>query len=124
MWSIPNGAIVRVGNQSKVWSKAVLDVSIWYAADVDEAVALMQRVAAEVCALPEFESVVLDPPTVLGVERLTADGVVLRVVVRTAPGARVELMRCFVRHSRPRSRHLGCRCIDREIEKGWELATL
>jgi small conductance mechanosensitive channel len=93
LWSIPNGAIVRVGNQSKVWSKAVLDVSIWYAADVDEAVALMQRVAAEVCALPEFESVVLDPPTVLGVERLTADGVVLRVVVRTAPGAQWKLMR-------------------------------
>ena len=93
LWCIPNGAIVRVGNQSKLWSKAVLDVTIWYAADVDEALAVMQRVATEVCALPEFEATVLDPPTVLGVERLTADGVVLRVVVRTAPGAQWKLMR-------------------------------
>ncbi len=93
LWCIPNGAIVRVGNQSKLWSKAVLDVTIWYAADVDEAVVLMQRVATEVCALPEFAEVVLDPPVVLGVERLTVDGVVLRVVVRTAPGAQWKLMR-------------------------------
>jgi small conductance mechanosensitive channel len=92
-WTIPNGAIVRVGNQSKLWSKAVLDMTIWYEADVDQALAVMQRVAAEVCALPEFEETVLDPPSVLGVERLTTDGMVLRVVVRTAPGAQWKLMR-------------------------------
>ena len=92
-WTIPNGAIVRVGNQSKLWSKAVLDMTIWYEADVDQAVAVMQQVTAEVCALPEFEATVLDPPTVLGVERLTTDGMVLRVVVRTAPGAQWKLMR-------------------------------
>ena len=92
-WTVPNGAIVRVGNQSKLWSKAVLDMTIWYEADVDQALAVMQQVAAEVCALPEFEQTVLDPPTVLGVERLTADGMVLRVVVRTAPGAQWKLMR-------------------------------
>ena len=92
-WTIPNGAIVRVGNQSKLWSKAVLDMTIWYEADVDQALAVMQQVTAQVCALPEFEATVLDPPTVLGVERLTTDGMVLRVVVRTAPGAQWKLMR-------------------------------
>ncbi len=64
LWSIPNGAIVRVGNQSKLWSKAVLDVTVWYAADVDEALVLMQRVATEVCA----------PPRVRGRRTRTARG--------------------------------------------------
>ncbi len=95
MWSVPNGAIVRVGNQSKLWSRALLDVTVWYESDVDKAVALMTKVSAEVCALPEFADVVLDEPTVLGVQRMGPDGVVLRVVVRTAPGAQWTLMRAL-----------------------------
>ncbi len=95
LWHIPNGAIARVGNQSKLWSNAVLDVTIWYEADVDSAAAQMNEVATEVCARPEMAAVVLNPPQVLGVERLTADGVVLRLVVRTKPGAHIALMRAL-----------------------------
>jgi moderate conductance mechanosensitive channel len=93
LWSVPNGSIVRVGNQSKVWSKALLDVTIWYDADTDRAIELLKTTSAEVCARPEMQSIVLEPPVVLGVERLTNDGVVLRVVVKTAPGRQWELMR-------------------------------
>ena len=46
-----------------------------------------------VCATRELQPIVLEPPEVLGVERLTNDGVVLRVVVKTAPGRQWELMR-------------------------------
>ena len=90
---MPNGSIVRVGNQSKVWSKALLDITIWYDADVDRATELLRVTAAEVCARPQIQPIVLDPPEVLGVERLTNDGVVLRVVVKTLPGRQWELMR-------------------------------
>jgi moderate conductance mechanosensitive channel len=93
LWSVPNGSILRVGNQSKVWSKALLDVTIWYDADTDRAIELLKTTSAEVCARPEMQSIVLEPPQVLGVERLTNDGVVLRVVVKTEPGRQWELMR-------------------------------
>ena len=93
LWSVPNGSILRVGNQSKLWSKALLDVTIWYDADIDRALELLRTTSAEVCARPEIEPIVLEPPEVLGVERLTNDGVVLRVVVKTVPGRQWELMR-------------------------------
>jgi small conductance mechanosensitive channel len=95
LWSVPNGSIVRVGNQSKLWSKALLDITIWYDADVDRATELLRSTATEVCARPELQSIVLEAPEVLGVERLTNDGVVLRVVVKTAPGRQWELMRAL-----------------------------
>ena len=95
LWSVPNGSILRVGNQSKVWSKALLDITIWYDADVDRATELLLTTATEVCARPELQPIVLEPPEVLGVERLTNEGVVLRVVVKTAPGHQWELMRAL-----------------------------
>jgi moderate conductance mechanosensitive channel len=93
LWSVPNGSILRVGNQSKLWSKALLDITIWYDADIDRALELLKETAAEVCARPEVQPIVLEPPEVQGVERLTNEGVVLRVVVKTAPGRQWELMR-------------------------------
>ena len=94
-WHVPNGAIVRVGNQSKIWSNALLDVTISYEADIDAAMSLMTKVATDVCAQADLAALVLRPPQVLGVERLAADGVVLRLVVRTKAGAQVTLMRAL-----------------------------
>lgn len=93
LWSVPNGAIIRVGNQSKIWSNAVLDVTVWFEADIDAALEIMDRVATEVCERTELAPMVQEPPSVLGADRFTAEGVVLRVVVRTSPGAQWRLMR-------------------------------
>jgi moderate conductance mechanosensitive channel len=93
VWTVPNGQIVRVGNRSKLWSTALLDVTVSYEADLDHAIAVMTATAIEVCALAEFADVVLEAPVVAGVENLTLDGAVLRLSVKTAPGLQWALMR-------------------------------
>ncbi len=45
----------------------------------------MQRVADETAFDPEWSADVLGPPEVWGVERLGADGVTIRLVVKTRP---------------------------------------
>ena len=37
VWYVPNGGIARVGNKSQQWSRAVLDIPVSYAADIDRA---------------------------------------------------------------------------------------
>ena len=101
VWSVPNGSIARVGNQSKVWSAAVLDVTVWHDASVDTVSAVLGAVAADVCARDEFRDVVQVAPTVLGVERLAADGVTLRVSARVAPGTAPRLMRAWRAELKP-----------------------
>jgi len=85
VWHIPNGTILRVGNKSQQWSRAVVDVPVTFEADTGAASEVIHEVAAGIWHEPEFASVILAEPSVLGVESLAPGRVVIRVVVRTQP---------------------------------------
>ncbi len=93
MWHVPNGQILRVGNMSQQWARALLDVSVAYGTDVDEAQRVIKEVADEVWRDPDWSGRVLDEPEVWGVEQLGADGIAIRLVVKTLPSAQFEVMR-------------------------------
>ena len=85
VWHVRNGEILRVGNMSQGWSRALLDVPVAYGTDVEHATRVIQRVAQEVCDGEAVGSFVLEEPEVWGVEQLAADGILIRLVVKTAP---------------------------------------
>jgi small-conductance mechanosensitive channel len=95
VWHVPNGEIRRVGNRSQFWSVAVVDVLVAYDSDLTRARELLFDAATEVCAREEFVDRVLEPPAVLGVEAVTAEGVTLRLTVKTTPGAQWDLQRAI-----------------------------
>jgi moderate conductance mechanosensitive channel len=63
----------------------VLDVPVAYGEDSERARALIERVAAEIAADPEWSEHVLEPAEVWGVEDVQANAYVLRLVVKTEP---------------------------------------
>lgn len=75
---INNSDIRKVLNRSSATSKAVCDVSVSYAADLEE----VEKVLASI--LPQIkldhEDIFLSAPTYVGVQELGASGVVLRIV--------------------------------------------
>jgi small conductance mechanosensitive channel len=85
VWHIPNGTILRIGNKSQQWSRAVVDVPVTYEADAGAATDVIRGVADEVWHDPDYASIILAEPSVLGVESLAPGRVVIRVVVRTRP---------------------------------------
>jgi moderate conductance mechanosensitive channel len=85
VWYVRNGEILRVGNQSQGWSRAVLDVNVGYLEDIDRVEAVLLEVAQAMRAEPEHSAVIIDEPDVWGVEALTPEGVVVRLVVKTRP---------------------------------------
>jgi moderate conductance mechanosensitive channel len=85
VWHVPNGTILRVGNKSQQWSRAVVDVPVTFQADAAAATEAIRAVADGVWHDPAFASVILSEPSVLGVESLAPGRVVIRVVVRTRP---------------------------------------
>jgi moderate conductance mechanosensitive channel len=95
VWHVPNGEIRRVGNRTKLWSVAVLDITVAYDADLVTTREVVQRVAEEVVEDDRYEVDVLAAPEVLGVESVAPDGVVLRLLVRTNPGAQFRLQRAL-----------------------------
>jgi small conductance mechanosensitive channel len=85
VWHIPNGTILRVGNKSQQWARAVIDVPVTLQADTGVATDVIRGVTDELWHDPDYASVILAEPSVLGVESLAPGRVVIRVVVRTRP---------------------------------------
>ena len=85
VWYVRNGEVIRVGNASQDWSRAIVDVRVAYREDLDRVTEILQRTADDMAADPDWEPKVLEPPEVSGVESLAADAVVLRVMIKTAP---------------------------------------
>jgi small conductance mechanosensitive channel len=93
VWHVPNGEILRVGNKSQQWARALLDVVVAYGSDLREAEEAIKAAADEVVARPKWKDIVLEPPEVWGVERLDPNGVAIRLVIKTQPGEQWDLMR-------------------------------
>jgi small conductance mechanosensitive channel len=85
VWYVRNGEVVRVGNKSQGFAQVVLDVPIDADADIDRASSTMQAVAQEMRADEAWEPVFLGDPEVQGVERMTREETVIRLVVRVRP---------------------------------------
>lgn len=93
VWFIPNGEVQRVGNLSKLWSRAVLDVGIAYEDDIERAEAAMVAAANDVRKADVESATIIDDPEVLGVQEFGASSVVLRMMVRTEPGEQFAVAR-------------------------------
>jgi small conductance mechanosensitive channel len=95
VWHVPNGEIRRVGNRSKLWSVAVLDIVVAYDADLATTRQVVHDVARDVVESDDHAGDVLAAPELLGVEDVGPDGVTLRLLVRTNPGAQFRLQRAL-----------------------------
>lgn len=84
-WYVRNGEIVRIGNKSQGWSTAVVDLQVSYAEDVERVQAIIRTVIADVYADPAFHDLMLEEPTVAGVEQITGTAVTIRVFAKTTP---------------------------------------
>lgn len=93
VWHVPNGTVLRVGNMSQQWARALLDISVAYEADIDRCQAIIKEVADEVWQHPDWRYKVLEEPEVWGVEDLGVDGVTVRLVIKTQPSAQFGVMR-------------------------------
>jgi small-conductance mechanosensitive channel len=85
VWYVRNGEILRVGNQSQGWARTVLDVNVGLGEDLDRVEEVLLETAEALRNDEQFGSYILDQPEVWGVESLTVDGVLMRVVVKTQP---------------------------------------
>ncbi|MFC4602412.1 mechanosensitive ion channel family protein [Rhodococcus kronopolitis] len=91
--TIPNGQIVKVVNLSKDWARAVVDVPIPAAVDINHVNDVLHSVGREAHEDPVLAPLLLDEPTVMGVESIELDTVNVRMVARTLPGKQFQVGR-------------------------------
>jgi moderate conductance mechanosensitive channel len=95
VWYVRNGEILRVGNSSQGFAVAVVDVPLGYGADVGRATEILGQVSTDVTDTEPTSADVLEPPEVLGVERVSAEGITMRVTVKVRPGRQWAVQRAL-----------------------------
>ncbi len=92
---VSNGQIVQVTNLSRDWARAVIDVPIPVAVGVERATDLLHKVGDQAFRDERLRPLLLDEPSVLGVETIDVDQFVLRVIAHTQPGRQFEVGRAL-----------------------------
>ncbi len=85
VWYVRNGEVVRVGNKSQGFAQVVLDVPIDAWADVGAASQAMLDVGTAMAKEDAWSPVFLSPPDVQGVEQMTREETVIRLVAKVRP---------------------------------------
>lgn len=93
--TVPNGQIVKVTNLSKDWARAVVDVPLPASVDINQVNEVLHEVGARAFADPTLQPLLLDEPSVMGVESLEVDEVNIRLVARTLPGKQFQVGRAL-----------------------------
>ena len=113
----PNGQIVQVTNLSRDWARAVLDVPVPSSVDVSRVTDILRRVGQDAYGDDRLSKLMLDPPTVMGVERIEVDTFSVRMVARTLPGAQFEVGRELRARVASAFRHEGIN-VSADLETG------
>ena len=85
---VPFSAVTTVTNQTRDFGYAVLDLALDYTADTDAAVMMLRQVGESMREDEAWAPQLLAPLEVLGVDKMTDSGVVLRARVMTPPARR------------------------------------
>jgi small conductance mechanosensitive channel len=97
IYVIPNGDIRLVGNLSRGWARAVVDLVLpgSSAAELDQVRRVLDEAAQRVAALPEFVGHSTEPPQLVGLLSADATTITLRVMLHTIPSQRDALTRAL-----------------------------
>lgn len=94
LWFVRNGEILRVGNATQGWARAIVDVKV--AAEVAErATEVLTTVAEEAAEDPAIGAHLLAPPKVFGYDAMAADSVTLRLTAKVAPARQWDVQRAL-----------------------------
>jgi small-conductance mechanosensitive channel len=93
VWFVRNGEIIRVGNMSQGWSRVIIDLAVPYDADVAAVQERMLGIATQMAADLKWRSRILEKPEIWGIESISAEAIVIRLVVKTRPGTKDDVAR-------------------------------
>lgn len=82
---VPNGAIDKVKNMTKVYAFSLFEVGIAYREDVDEVMAVLHDIADELRRDPQFSEDILEPLEMLGVDQFADSAVIIKCRIKTRP---------------------------------------
>ncbi|MGC4107918.1 MAG: mechanosensitive ion channel [Thermomicrobiales bacterium] len=91
LWFIRNGEIVKLGNKSQTWARIVFDMPAPYDADVESFEDLVLSTARRVVEQDAWKPYIIEPPEIWGMQSLTGESMVIRLVLKTTPAKNYDI---------------------------------
>ncbi|MCP2262843.1 mechanosensitive ion channel family protein [Promicromonospora thailandica] len=85
LWYVRNGEILRAGNRTQEWSRAVASVQVPLGTDVDAVRAALGRAADRIKDDPELAQHLLETPSVRGVDAVDGAGLTFTLHAQVRP---------------------------------------
>ncbi len=85
LWFVRNGEILRVGNYTQDWARALLDLPFSYENDIDKVNAIISNVATELATDTQLGPAILGDPEIWGMDYVSGEQFVIRVALTTKP---------------------------------------
>ena len=93
LWFVRNGEIITVGNRSQGWARVIIDLPAPYTSDVEEVEKVMLETAQKMAREPAYRRKVLEDPEIWGIESVSAEALVVRLVMKVRSNDQWELAR-------------------------------
>lgn len=85
VWYVRNGQMQYVANQSQGWTTSFVDIPIPYTADIDAVTTVITNTAHAIANDHSFDGILLDTPTLAGMEQVAGNQVTLRIIAKSVP---------------------------------------
>ncbi|MFJ6652500.1 mechanosensitive ion channel family protein [Microbacterium sp. NPDC091313] len=93
LWYVRNGEILRIGNMSQGWSRVIIDLAVPVDADIREVEAAMLDTAQGLAKDPKWRTRIIERPEIWGLESVSGDALVTRLVMKTRANAKDDVAR-------------------------------
>lgn len=93
LWFVRNGEIVTVGNKSQGWARVIIDLPAPYTSDVEAVERTMLETAQRLADDPKWRRKVLEKPEIWGIESISAEALVVRLVMKVRGPEQFEVAR-------------------------------
>jgi small conductance mechanosensitive channel len=93
LWYVRNGEITRIGNMSMGWSRVIVDLALPVGSDIGVVENTMLETMKDLAKDPKWRTRIIDKPEVWGLESVSGDALVIRLVMKTRANAKDDVGR-------------------------------
>ncbi|MGH8956151.1 MAG: mechanosensitive ion channel family protein [Microbacterium sp.] len=91
LWYVRNGEVLRIGNMSQGWARAIIDVGVPVDSDFDKAEQTMLDTALALAKDPKWRTRIVEKPELWGLESIDGDALVIRLVIKARANAKDDV---------------------------------
>lgn len=91
LWYVRNGEVLRIGNMSQGWARAIIDLGVPVDADLEVVEHAVLDTALTLAKDPKWRTRIVEKPELWGLESIEGDALVVRVVIKARANAKDDV---------------------------------